>query len=157
MSKECRSSGGRWNASWRSCRQTRSCLSRLDVNQSNSSKHGLTVKRSAMKYARQNLMSPEELANEYGISAQRLADLRSQGKGPPYFKFGGVWYPKVGFDRWAEENMKGSENGASERETAIGITGSSTSGKNTPATPIWPPHHKTRKTRKQSKQQLCRR
>ena len=50
--------------------------------------------------------------------------------------------------------MKGSENGSAERETAIGITGSSTSGKNTPATPIWPPHHKTRKTRKQSKQQL---
>jgi hypothetical protein len=33
----------------------------------------------AMKYARDNLMSPEELAREFGIGVQRLADLRSQG------------------------------------------------------------------------------
>jgi len=43
-----------------------------------------------MKYCRENVMSPEELAREFGISVQRLADLRSQGKGPPYFKFGGI-------------------------------------------------------------------
>jgi hypothetical protein len=45
---------------------------------------------SAMKYARENLMTPEELAPEFGISVQRLADLRSRGIGPPYFKFGGI-------------------------------------------------------------------
>lgn len=60
-----------------------------------------------MKYARENLMSPQELAKEFGISVQRLADLRSQGKGPPYFRFGGIWYPKEGFDLWAETVMKG--------------------------------------------------
>ena len=41
-----------------------------------------------MEYSRENVMSPEELAKEFGISLSRLADLRSQGKGPPYFKFG---------------------------------------------------------------------
>lgn len=60
-----------------------------------------------MKYARANLMSPQELATEFGISLQRLADLRSQRKGPPYFRFGGIWYPKEGFDLWADTVMKG--------------------------------------------------
>jgi hypothetical protein len=74
-----------------------------------------------MNYSRQNVMSPEELANEYGISVQRLADLRSQGKGPPYFKFGGVWYPKDGFDRWAEQSMKGSKNGAQDEKRLLAL------------------------------------
>jgi hypothetical protein len=54
-------------------------------------------------------MSPEELASEYGISVSRLADLRSQGKGPPYFKFGGIWYPREDFDSWVLQQMKGEE------------------------------------------------
>jgi len=43
-------------------------------------------------------MSPDDLANEFDLSTSRLADLRSQGKGPPYFKLGGIWYPKDAFD-----------------------------------------------------------
>jgi len=74
-----------------------------------------------MKYARENVMSPEELANEYGISVQRLADLRSQGKGPPYFKFAGIWYPKDGFDSWAEHNMKGAEIGIKTEERLLAL------------------------------------
>jgi hypothetical protein len=74
-----------------------------------------------MKYARENTMSPEELAREYGISVQRLADLRSQGKGPPYFKFGGIWYPKDGFDSWAEQNMKGAEIGIKTEERLLAL------------------------------------
>ena len=37
-------------------------------------------------------MSPDDLANEFDLSTSRLADLRSQGKGPPYFKLGGDRY-----------------------------------------------------------------
>jgi hypothetical protein len=103
-----------------------------------------------MNYSRQNVMSPEELANEYGISVQRLADLRSQGKGPPYFKFGGVWYPKDGFDRWAEQSMKGSKNGAQDEKRLLALP-VQVQGARAPATRIWPPQNKTTKPRKQSK------
>jgi len=74
-----------------------------------------------MKYARDNLMSPEELAREFGIGVQRLADLRSQGKGPPYFKFGGIWYPKDGFDLWVEQNMEGEEFDTKKEERQLAL------------------------------------
>ncbi len=74
-----------------------------------------------MKYAHENVMSPEELAREFGISEQRLADLRSQGKGPPYFKFGGIWYPKDLFDLWAEQEMKGEQFVTQEEERPLAL------------------------------------
>jgi hypothetical protein len=66
-------------------------------------------------------MSPEELAREFGIGVQRLADLRSQGKGPPYFKFGGIWYPKGGFDLWVEKSMEGEEFDTKKEERQLAL------------------------------------
>jgi hypothetical protein len=71
-----------------------------------------------MRFARQNVMSPEELASEFDMSESRLADLRSEGKGPPYFKFGGIWYPKEEFDSWVLKQItkKESEEDVIEKE-----------------------------------------
>jgi hypothetical protein len=69
-----------------------------------------------MEYSRENVMSPQELSKEFGISLSRLADLRSQGKGPPYFKFGGIWYPKNGFDSWIHKQMKGDNKNVAEKK-----------------------------------------
>jgi hypothetical protein len=73
-----------------------------------------------MRYARENVMSPEELASEFHLSEARLADLRSEHKGPPYFELGGIWYPKNAFDEWAEEQLnKGAEVVAKEEERQV--------------------------------------
>ena len=69
-----------------------------------------------MRYARENVMSPEELAREFEMSESRLADLRSQRKGPPYFKFGGIWYPRDGFDEWVQEQMVKGDDDVAEKE-----------------------------------------
>jgi hypothetical protein len=62
-------------------------------------------------------MSPDDLANEFDWSTSRLADLRSQGKGPPYFKLGGIWYPKDAFDAGVLQQIeKGSDSNVTEGE-----------------------------------------
>jgi hypothetical protein len=75
-----------------------------------------------MHFARNNVMSPEELAREYEMSESRLADLRSQRKGPPYFKFGGIWYPRDGFDEWVQKQMiKGDDDVAKKEERQMAL------------------------------------
>jgi hypothetical protein len=82
-------------------------------------------KASFMRFARENVMSPKELADEFEMSESRLADLRSQSKGPPYFKFGGIWYPKDEFDSWVMQQVqRGSDSGVTEeqeRELALPV------------------------------------
>jgi hypothetical protein len=75
-----------------------------------------------MQFARENVMSPKELAQEFELSEARLADLRSQRKGPPYFKFGGIWYPKTEFDEWIKKQMIiGGEDGVEEKERQVAL------------------------------------
>jgi predicted DNA-binding transcriptional regulator AlpA len=77
-----------------------------------------------MKYSRDQLMSPDELAANFGLKKATLADWRSQKKGPRYLKTGReVWYPKDCVDSWAEaqiqETIDGIEN--SRRNLALPI------------------------------------
>lgn len=46
-------------------------------------------------------LSPAEVEEIYGISERTLANWRSQGKGPAYYKFGGaVKYLRAELDEW---------------------------------------------------------
>jgi hypothetical protein len=64
-----------------------------------------------MKYSRDQLMSPEELAINFGLKEATLADWRSQKKGPRFFKTGrNVWYPKDFVDLWAESLIEEHDN-----------------------------------------------
>jgi hypothetical protein len=65
-----------------------------------------------MRFARENLMSPEELAGNFDLSTDTLADWRSQRKGPPHLKVGkNIWYPKEYVDTWAEAHLIGENDG----------------------------------------------
>jgi hypothetical protein len=71
-----------------------------------------------MKYARDNLFSPEEFSANFGVKTSTLADWRSQGKGARYFKAGRiVWYPKDDADLWVESQIVETNNGTT-REPA---------------------------------------
>lgn len=48
----------------------------------------------------------KEAAEHLGLSVQRLADLRSQGKSPKYFKpLGKIMYRKSDLDKWVTNNQ----------------------------------------------------
>src|ERR1700733_3847415 len=56
---------------------------------------------------RERLFSAEELAKNLELRPATLADWRSQGKGPAYFKTGRViWYPKDRVEAWIEAQMR---------------------------------------------------
>ncbi|PYV07437.1 MAG: DNA-binding protein [Acidobacteria bacterium] len=54
-----------------------------------------------MRFARENLLSPEELAAMVELKPTTLADWRSARKGPRYLRVGRkIWYPKAFVDVW---------------------------------------------------------
>src|SRR5438105_619220 len=60
---------------------------------------------------RSSLLSPEELAQNLGLSPATLADWRSQGRGPAYLKAGRrIWYPKVHVERWIQSQIHETTN-----------------------------------------------
>jgi len=65
-----------------------------------------------MKYSRENLMLPEELADNFELSTDTLADWRSQKTGPTYMKIANkIWYTKSSVDSWAEAQVMETNNG----------------------------------------------
>jgi predicted DNA-binding transcriptional regulator AlpA len=66
---------------------------------------------------RESLLSPEDLAQNLGLSPATLADWRSQGKGPAYLKAGRrIWYPKTHVDRWIQSQIRETSNGTEESQ-----------------------------------------
>src|SRR5437879_5411849 len=56
---------------------------------------------------RESLLSPEELAQNLGLSPATLADWRTQGKGPAYLKTGRrIWYPKDHVEKWMKAQVR---------------------------------------------------
>src|ERR1017187_6944458 len=56
---------------------------------------------------RDGLLSPEDLAQNLGLSPATLADWRSQGKGPAYLKAGRrVWYPRDHVEHWMRTQIR---------------------------------------------------
>src|ERR1700737_4092173 len=63
-----------------------------------------------------NLVSPEELAERFGINVATLTAWRSQGKGPSYFKAGRkVWYPRDRVEVWIETQIREGSSNAIEK------------------------------------------
>lgn len=49
----------------------------------------------------------DEAAAELGLTMGTLDQWRSQGKGPPYLKFGGrIYYPRAEFETWVREQIR---------------------------------------------------
>src|SRR2546426_4411025 len=64
-----------------------------------------------MRFVRENLLSPEELAAMVELSPKTLADWRSARKGPCYLRVGRkIWYPKDLVDDWLETQIQEGEN-----------------------------------------------
>ena len=77
-----------------------------------------------MKFARANLLSPEEFCEIFGVKVKTLTDWRLRKYGPPYYKAGRrVWYRKDDVDAWMESTGKGKRNGfeGSAREVALPV------------------------------------
>lgn len=57
------------------------------------------------------LMKPEQLAQEWQISAKTLANQRSKRQGPPFVKISGgtVRYSRKAVDAWLDELRRNSE------------------------------------------------
>src|SRR5208283_3072272 len=56
---------------------------------------------------REGLLSPQELAENLGLSPTTLADWRSQGRGPAYLKAGRkIWYPRTRVDQWLQAQVR---------------------------------------------------
>src|SRR4051812_12539490 len=54
-----------------------------------------------LNFSRENLLTPEELAQNLHLSPATLAAWRSERRGPPFVKVGRrIWYPKETFDGW---------------------------------------------------------
>src|SRR4051812_38935833 len=54
-----------------------------------------------MNLLRDNLFTPEELAQSLDLSPATLAGWRSERRGPPFIKVGRrIWYPKETFNGW---------------------------------------------------------
>jgi excisionase family DNA binding protein len=66
--------------------------------------------------SRDNLISPEELAETLGLMVGTLADWRSQGRGPAYFSVGRkIWYPRDRVERWFQSKLKETEEDGNTR------------------------------------------
>ncbi len=53
------------------------------------------------QFPKDKLFTPRDLEREYQLSVKTLADWRSQGKGPPYFKLGNaVRYRAEEIEKW---------------------------------------------------------
>lgn len=60
-----------------------------------------------MGEARRDL-TPREVGGEIGLTEGTLANWRSFGSGPPWYKSGGsVRYPRAGFEQWKRERGRG--------------------------------------------------
>ena len=67
-------------------------------------------------------MSPVELAENFDLSEDTLADWRSQRKGPPYLKVGkNIWYLKEHIDTWAESQLIGEDNGITSKMRNVAL------------------------------------
>src|SRR5208282_275707 len=65
-----------------------------------------------MGYARDNLLSPEELGQNLGLSPATLADWRCRKTGPAYLKVGRrIWYPKDRVNGWLETKVQETIDG----------------------------------------------
>lgn len=70
------------------------------------------------------MMSPEQVAANFGLSVATLADWRSQKRGPNYIKTGGnIWYPEEFVDSWAESQIVRTSNAieGKKREVALPV------------------------------------
>jgi excisionase family DNA binding protein len=76
-----------------------------------------------MTFSRDNLLSPQELAETFGLSPDTLADWRSQRRGPAYLSVGRkIWYPKDRVDKWLETKLKETkEDGITETERHVAL------------------------------------
>ena len=54
---------------------------------------------------KQRYLTPKEVEERYRIKVGTLANWRSQKKGPPYTKVGGIKYPVDEFEKFIEERM----------------------------------------------------
>jgi excisionase family DNA binding protein len=72
-----------------------------------------------------NLMSPAELAGVLGLSADTLADWRSQRRGPAYFSVGRkIRYPRDRVEKWLQTKLKETEedgNTQAKRDLALPV------------------------------------
>src|ERR1039458_1072067 len=60
-----------------------------------------------------SLISPEELAQNLGLSPATLADWRCQRRGPAYLKVGRrIWYPKDRVDAWLKTRLQETSDDA---------------------------------------------
>jgi len=58
------------------------------------------------------MLSPAELASNFGLSPATLADWRSQKTGPDYIKTGKrIWYPDEFVESWAKSQIMRSQGG----------------------------------------------
>src|ERR1700693_1230737 len=71
---------------------------------------------------RESLLSPEELAQNLGLSPATLADWRTQGKGPAYLKAGRrVWYPKDRVETWIKAQLGEINYGVEESRGSVAL------------------------------------
>ena len=84
-----------------------------------------SIEEAPVSSFRADLMSPQELADDLGLSLATLADWRSQGRGPAYLKVGRkIWYPRNRVENWLQSRLKETtEDGPKEaiREVALQV------------------------------------
>jgi len=72
-----------------------------------------------LRFAKEDLLRPEQLCEITGWSPKTLANRRSQGKGPRYIKCGAkILYPRGDFEEFLEENLAPAR---SERKVALAV------------------------------------
>lgn|GEM_PF-1281551 len=59
------------------------------------------------------ILTPQQVANEFLTTVQTLANWRSAGIGPPFVKFGAqVRYRRAGLEEWIEQNTRATKTGS---------------------------------------------
>src|SRR6266478_2784794 len=72
---------------------------------------------------RESLLSPEELAQNLGLSPATLADWRTQGRGPAYLKTGRrVWYPKMHVEKWMQNQVRETNDDTQESRRHLALS-----------------------------------
>lgn len=76
-----------------------------------------------MTFSRENLLSPQELAETLGLSRATLADWRSQKRGPAYLAVGRkIWYPRDRVGKRLETKLKETrDDGNTETERHLAL------------------------------------
>src|SRR5580704_9094971 len=68
------------------------------------------------------MLSPGQLASNFGFSTATLADWRSQKRGPDYLKVGGkIWYPEEFVDSWAESEIRRTRDGIEDTRRKVAL------------------------------------